>query len=222
MCRLLLVENSEGIDPNPFLARFREVCRDSLEYQGHGWGCAWLDTALRWRIYRSIDPVWDDPKADFPTTSVFLVHARSAFRDEGIVIENNMPFSDGRSVFLFNGELRGVRVRSEGRIGAEKIYNFIRRFDKGDLAAAAQKGVDIITGRTRYIRAMNFLLATSQAVQVCSWFGEYPEYFQMRRAQDGGTGIICSDPLPDVDLAWEKVPNRWLGTVPLMQATGKS
>ena len=44
MCRLLLVENPAGIDPNPFLARFRQVCRDSLEYQGHGW---WLRLAGR-------------------------------------------------------------------------------------------------------------------------------------------------------------------------------
>ena len=42
----------------------------------------------------------------------------------------------------------------------------------------------------------------------------------MRRTQDGATGIICSDPLPGVDLTWERVPNQWLGTVPLNQVTG--
>ena len=145
MCRLLLVESPVRTNPNVYLESFRRVCRNSREYQGHGWGCAWLGPDSTWQLYHAIHPVWEDPKADFPLTGLFLAHARSAFRDEGIAIENNMPFTDGRSVFLFNGELQGVRVRSEGRIGAEKIYRYILRFDQGDLFAAMQKGVGIIT-----------------------------------------------------------------------------
>ena len=148
MCRLLLVENPSGIDPNPILEQFRAVCKNSREYQGHGWGSAWLDEHGQWRFHHSIDPIWEDPMDDFPHTRLFLVHARSAFRDEGIVVENNMPFTDGASVFLYNGELRGVRIKAEGRIGAEKIYNFIRRFDMGDLSEAVKKGVGIIDRRT--------------------------------------------------------------------------
>ncbi len=218
MCRLLLVENPRGINPNPFLRSFRDVCKNSREYQGHGWGCAWLDTERQWRLYHCIDPIWDDPKADFPETPLFLVHARSAFRDEGIEIENNMPFTDGESVFLFNGELRGVRIKAEGRIGAEKIYNFIRRFDHGDLGAAVDRGVEIIDKRTRYIRAMNFFLATPDAVHLCSWFGEDPNYFQVHRAQTGETHLICSDPLPAVDADWQPLPNHRTEMIPLLPA----
>lgn len=214
MCRLLLVENPAGIDPNPFLAQFRAICRDSREYQGHGWGCAWLDDNREWRMYHCIDPIWEDPRLDFPDTRLFLVHARSAFRDEGIVVENNMPFSDGESVFLFNGELRGVRIKAEGRIGAEKIYHYIRRFDQAGLGPAVRKGVDIIARRTRYIRAMNFFLATPDAVQVCSWFGEDPDYFRMHSARDGGTTLICSDPLPTPD-NWRPLDNHHITTLPL-------
>jgi len=36
-----------------------------------------------------------------------VAHARSAFEDKDIVVENNMPFTDGERVFIFNGELRG-------------------------------------------------------------------------------------------------------------------
>jgi len=208
VCRLLLVENPKGIDPNPFLSSFRQVCENSEEYQGHGWGCAWLNADNSWQLYHSIEPIWQHDKSDFPDTVLFLVHARSAFRDEGIRVENNMPFSDGASVFLFNGELQGVRIKADGRIGAEKIYNFIRRFDHGDLGAATRKGVEIIDKRTRYIRAMNFFLASPNAIQVCSWFGENPDYFQMRSATLADTRIICSDPLPGYTDAWDTIPNH--------------
>ena len=152
---------------------------------------------------------------DFPHTRLFLVHARSAFRDEGIVVENNMPFTDGASVFLFNGELRGVRIKAEGRIGAEKIYNFIRRFAMGDLSEAVKKGVGIIDRRTRYIRAMNFFLATSDRVEICSWFSEDPEYFQMHRTTSGDSQMVCSVPLPAIAASWKPVPNHWTGSISL-------
>ena len=208
MCRLLLVDNPAGIDPNPFLEKFRTICRASREYQGHGWGCAWLDEQRQWRFHHSIDPVWEDPRADFPHTPLFLAHARSAFRDEGIAIENNMPFSDGESVFLFNGELRGVRIKAHGRIGAEKIYNFVRRFNQGDLGAAVRKGVAIIDKRTRYIRAMNFFLATPETVHICSWFGEDPAYFQMLEAHEDETTVVCSAALPWHAAVWRPLDNR--------------
>ena len=46
---------------------------------------------------------------------------------KGIKIENNMPFTGGNYVYVFNGELRGVRIKEKGRIGAEKIFNYINR-----------------------------------------------------------------------------------------------
>ena len=124
-----------------------------------------------------------------------------------------MPFSDGHSVFLFNGELRGVKIKADGRIGAEKIFNYIRRFDRGDMKAATSKAVEIIDKRTRYIRAMNFFLAQPDQVHVCSWFGEDPEYFQMRSSTLGATRVICSDPLPEFGGAWDKIPNRTIETL---------
>ena len=215
VCRLLLVESPKGIDPNPLLEKFAEMCQNSREFQGHGWGCSWLDQNREWKIYHHLDPVWQRPRQSFPETRLFLVHARSAFRDEGIVIENNMPFSDGTTVFLFNGELRGVRVKAPGRIGAEKIYNYIRRFDHGDLAEATVKAVDIINKRSRYIRAMNFFIARPDAVQICSWFNEDPDYFQLRKATDGDTRIICSAPLPDFAPSWDTIENKSFETIPI-------
>ncbi len=208
MCRLLLVDARQPVNPNNFLQPFRQVCQSSREFQGHGWGCAWLDANNHWQQYHNIAPIWEDPKADFPDTTLFLVHARSAFRDEGIAIENNMPFSDGNSVFLLNGELRGVRIKADGRIGAEKIYNFIRRFEKDGLATAVRKGANIIDKRSRYISAMNFFVATPEAVEICSWFSEDPKYFQLHQSTSDRLRLVCSAPLPGIEADWATIPNQ--------------
>ncbi|MFT5111072.1 MAG: putative glutamine amidotransferase [Parasphingorhabdus sp.] len=218
MCRLLLVRNVEAMSPLPYLKAFQQVARDSNEYQGHGWGCCWLDSQNNWQFHHTIRPVWEDDRDDFPDTRLFLAHARSAFRDEGIQVENNMPFTDGHRVFLFNGELRGVKVKAEGRIGAEKLFNYVKRFDKGDFAAAVNKGVEVIKKRSQYIRAMNFFVADSDRIQICSEFNEHPEYFQMQQTYFGQTQVICSKAFSmDQHSSWQPIDNHSTFDFPVNQ-----
>jgi len=205
MCRLLTVHAKEAFEIQPHLENFAYISRHSKEYQGHGWGCAYKDEKGRWRIYRNINPVWEDDFTPFPATTVLVAHARSAFEDRDIVVENNMPFFDGRTVFIFNGELRGVKIRSEGRIGAEKIFNFIKRFDKGETLPALTKAVGIIKKRTAHIRGMNIILVNDEGIHVSSFFSEDEEYFTMHyREGDGLT--ICSDPYPSEE-GWRSIAN---------------
>jgi predicted glutamine amidotransferase len=211
MCRLLWVTSPEPFDPTPRLRSFAEVCRNSREYQGHGWGCAAWDGS-RWSLYRNIRPVWEDEWPAFPAVTRLLAHARSAFRDEGIAVENNMPFSDGRTVFAFNGELHGVRLRSEGRIGAEKIYNLIRGFDRGDRFEALRRAVGVIEKRSRYVRAMNIVLADGERAWASSLFSESPDYFTLHRKSENGVRTICSEPFPG-EAGWEPLDNRFMGEV---------
>ena len=210
MCRILFARADSAFSIPDLLAPFAEMARNSREFQGHGWGCAWRE-GNNWRQYHNIQPIWEDDFDGFGETPLLLVHARSAFRDEGIVVDNNMPFSDGRSVFIFNGELRGVRIQSEGRIGAEKIYNYIRRFDKGDLCAATARATDIISKRSAYVRAMNIILSDGEQSCVSSSFGEDPDYFQLYRKQAPGLELVCSQPLDDT--GWQPIDNHT--TIPL-------
>jgi len=161
----------------------------------------------KWHHYRNINPIWDCDFSDFGETKLLLVHARSAFRDEGIAIENNMPFSDGESVFIFNGELRGVKIKSEGRIGAEKIYNYVRRMDKGDKQAALAKAVSIIEKRTSYIRAMNIIFSDGEKSVVSSAYSESPDYFQMHQSKRHGMTRVCSKPFPG-ETDWQLIENN--------------
>jgi glutamine amidotransferase len=194
MCRILYARAEADFAISELLAPFAELSRHSSEFQGHGWGCAWREGGS-WR------------QSQFGSTRLLLVHARSAFRDEGIVVENNMPFSDGESVFIFNGELRGVRIRSEGRIGAEKIYNYIRRFDKGDKCAATAKAVDIIKKRSTYVRAMNLILSDGAQSCLSTNYSENTGYFQMHQKQDGGLHLVCSEPFAG-DRGWTRIENN--------------
>ncbi len=190
----------------PHLGKFADIARNSKEYQGHGWGCSYRDESGLWRFYKNINPVWEDDLSRFGATTLLVAHARSAFEDRDIVIENNMPFFDGRTVFVFNGELRGVQIREQGRIGAEKIFNFIRRFDREDTLKALEKAVGIIKKRTRYIRGLNIIMVNEGGVFVSSFFNEDEEYFTMRY-REGTELIICSEPYPS-GKKWQRIANN--------------
>ena len=123
------------------------------------------------------------------------------------MIENNMPFSDGDSVFIFNGELRGVRIKSEGRIGAEKIYNYIQRFDKGEKFAALDRAVGIIKKRSAYVRAMNIILCDGEQSCLSTCYGEDPEYFQMHQKKTEDMHLVCSQPFSG-ESGWVAIDNN--------------
>jgi glutamine amidotransferase len=207
MCRLLYVRSEDELSIADHLAPFAQIAKNSREYQGHGWGCAYLRNG-EWQFHKNIAPIWeDDAPARFGTTRVLVAHARSAFENRGIAIENNMPFNDDKYVFIFNGELRGVRLREEGRIGAEKIFNFIKRFDKGDLVSAVTRAFGIIEKRSAYVRAMNLVIADVEKAVAATLFNEDPDYFTLRLKKDDRKLMLCSEPFPG-ESGWTDTPNR--------------
>jgi len=157
-------------------------------------------------FYWNLKPIWEDNLDQFKKTTQLIAHARSAFRDEGIAIENNMPFHDDKYVYIFNGELQGVKIKEKGRIGAEKIFNYIKRFDKGDMLQALEKGISIIQKRTNYLRALNLIISDRNRVYLASLFNEDPEYFTMHY-KENGIFVICSEPYPNED-DWNKIENN--------------
>jgi glutamine amidotransferase len=206
VCRLLTVRSNKTFSIEPYLSKFADISRNSKEYQGHGWGCAYRDETAGWKFYKNINPVWKDDLSRFGKTALLVAHARSAFEDRDIVVENNMPFFDGRTVFVFNGELRGVKIRAEGRIGAEKIFNYIRRFDQGDTRIALIKAIDIIKKRTRSIRGMNIIMVNDEGIFVSSYFTQDDMYFTMRYRK-GRELVICSTAFPG-QKNWQSIANR--------------
>ncbi len=209
MCRLLFVQNKKEFGISEHLSNFSIIANSSREYQGHGWGCSYLVND-KWIHYKNINPIWEDDLEQFPNSKRLIVHARSAFEDKDIIIENNMPFNDDKYIFVFNGELRGVKIKADGRIGAEKIFNFIKRFDKDCMEKALPKGVEIVNKRTSYIRAMNIIIAEKDKVHYSSLYNEDEEYFQMHYKINDEELIICSEVYPN-ESGWSKINNNSSG-----------
>lgn len=210
MCRLLYVRSRVPFEIRPHLEKLAVIAKNSKEYQGHGWGCAYLENGA-WKIHKKVTPIWDEDLMEFGQTTVFLAHARSAFQDKDIGIQNNMPFHDNGYVFIFNGELRGVKINEKGRIGAEKIFNYIRRFDRGDMLAAMSKGINIIQKRTDYVRALNAIIADKQKAYVVSIFNEDPDYFTLRRKESDKL-MVSSEPYPG-ESDWQSIPNNTISEI---------
>jgi glutamine amidotransferase len=125
-----------------------------------------------------------------------MVHARSAFRNEGIDAENNMPFYRGDVSFVFNGELRGVRLRAPGRIGAEKLFHLILERDRGDFTRALVETDRLVRSRSRYVRAMNVAIADGAAIYAHCRFAERPDYFTLHY-RTGELSGVSSEPLDE-------------------------
>ena len=203
MCRIIAIKTEQPEDNNERLRLFSEMCKNSKEYQGHGWGLAWLERG-EWKEHHSIIPIWEDNLPTIPKTTRLLVHARSAFQNKDIILENTMPFTNTKKkrVFIFNGELRGVRINIEGRIGAEKIFNYIQKLSRENLLEGIKKAVPIIEKKSSYIRAMNMIIAEEERLYLSTIYNEQPEYFTMHKYEENEIIIVCSEPIDN---------KKWIG-----------
>lgn len=206
MCRLLLINSENEFDIAEYLHKFAELAKNSKEYQGDGWGICYYKKNVR-EFYHSQKPIWEDNLDLFGRSNLILVHARSAFNDALKPIEHNMPFLEDKYSFAFNGELRRVKLKVKGRIGAEKIFNFIKTFDKNGLLEAIKKSNKIIEKRTEYIRAMNYIILDSDNIYINSFYNEDTEYFSLQKKETGSSVIVCSEKFP-TESGWEPIMNK--------------
>jgi glutamine amidotransferase len=189
MCRILAITSSVPIDATPILGEFAARCRTSKEYQGHGWGVARATGDVAWQRYRSVRPIWEDERPRFEPARTWIVHARSAFRNEGIVVANNMPFLANDLAFAFNGELRGVRLQAPGDTGAARLLHLLGRFRAaadGNVLDALVRLDRVVSERSDYVRALNVVAADRDRVYVHSHYSEDAEYFTLHTAVGEG------------------------------------
>ena len=195
MCRFLMMRGEDSFETAPYLSSFRARCRASTEYQGHVWGASWRVDGV-WSRYRSLSPIWDDD-VEIPSKTEFLVlHARSAFRDIGIDVQNNMPFYHDKYTFVFNGELHGVRLRIPGRIGAEKIFNMILSNENRNLDEVLTQTTRLLLKKSRRVRAMNIAITDGVKIYASCCFDESPDYFTLHY-RSGRLVAVCSERLDD-------------------------
>lgn len=203
MCRLLCVKSETKFSVSLYLKQLAAISKNSKEYQGHGWGYAICDNS-KWKFYHNIKPIWEDELNINETGTILLAHARSAFENKEIKVENNMPFQNGNFVYIFNGELHGVRIKEEGRIGAEKIFNFFMRFDNGSMTNTLTTGLSQLEKRTKFLKACNMIVADSNQICVVSKFNAEPDYYTLHSKKETNRLIVCSGPFPD-EPGWTKM-----------------
>jgi predicted glutamine amidotransferase len=214
MCRILGLQADGPVDAVPWIEAFGRRCRDSQEFQGHGWGMSWQEDG-RWQRYRSIRPIWKD-RVELPSTRLVLVHARSAFRDEGIVVENNMPFLSGELAFAFNGELHGVRLSAPGATGAARLLHLLERFGTaaaGDTLAALARLDALVALRSDYVRALNIVVSDGRAFFINTSYSEDQDYFTLHTASvpsPHGLRMVSSETIStgEIEPQWVSIPNH--------------
>ncbi len=208
MCRFLLVKSKKTIDPVPFLRDFADMAKKSKafdgDWQGDGWGVSWLDDK-GWNRYRSLKPVWQDTAAfdRIHSTKLLMVHARSAsFPQHKHNIEFNQPYIENPYSFVFNGFLMGVRLSLPGKIGAEKIWNYLKTLllKKNPVDALEKTGL-LLKKNSRTVQALNIGLSDGKHLYALNYFTKHPQYYRLHRHKDSNLSVICSEPLELIELS---------------------
>ena len=204
MCRWLLKQSKIETSSHEILQRFADMAKKSKaldgDWQGDGWGVAWLDEQRVWRRYTSLAPVWEDGAAfaQVPATTILAIHARSAsFPHQKGVLDYNQPYIADDHVFVFNGLLKGVTLPDvPGRIGAEKIWSLVQRelVHVGPQEALEQVKATLLA-HSKEIVALNLGLATKDDIASLNQFSRHPEYYALHHWNEGETRFICSESL---------------------------
>lgn len=208
MCRFLMVQSEEKIDPKKYLQLFADMCESSVSPYGgrqqHGWGVAWLDENNKWKELKSLNPMWEDPEkfALVPKTTTIVVHTRRASDAIGIgEIVYNEPFFNGDYCFVFNGRVNGVSLKKPvpGTVGAQKIWFLLQEKLKTmspEKALAELK--TLMEENSSEIIALNTGIATKDSLTALCEYDQYKDYFALR-TKIGNVNIISSGDLKGLD-----------------------
>jgi predicted glutamine amidotransferase len=188
------------------LARqFAAMCKKSRtidgDWQGDGWGAAWLDDSRQWQEYKSLKPIWEDLANlnKLPASNHLMLHARSAsFAHQKGVLEYNQPYLNNNYGFVFNGLISGVKMPTPvaGKIGAQKIFNLILTTAAADPPTKALSAVhQLIKKHSQAIRGFNLGLSDKSKFYVLSDYAGNQEYFQLKSYNDNYLHLVCSEPI---------------------------
>ncbi len=208
MCRFILLASPEPCDMREFAAQFAQMCQRSNcldgDWQGDGWGLAWLDDNAAWQRHRSLEPIWTEPEAvqDIPLTRHLVMHARAAsFPHQKGRIGYNQPYVHGAHAFVFNGLIKGVKLprKVPGSIGAAKIWWLVR--EQLEQGASPQQALDhvyaLLAEHSRAIQGCNLGLSNGQDYAFYNGNPSGLEYYQLHQAQHDTLRMVCSEPFGD-------------------------
>ncbi|MBW2971260.1 hypothetical protein KY320_03810 [Candidatus Woesearchaeota archaeon] len=212
MCRFLIIIAEKQFDATSHLNSFAELCKNSEEFQGDGWGvCYPAPKQEGWKCHRSIKPIWQEQHLfdSLPATKILVAHARSSFQDRGPNIEFTQPFVNEKLVFVFNGEISGVKIRARGNNGAQKLFTLIQQNSSNGYKEALQILKRLIEDNSEHIKAMNVGLLHQNKIYVLCKYSERPNYFGLHYyngKDENEMQIVCSQPYGSYD--FKPIPNN--------------
>lgn len=209
MCRLLMAKSIRAVQPGLVLEKFADMAESSQapdgDWQGDGWGIAWLENNGVWRLKKSLRPIWKDREkfGYIPAVSRFLVHTRSAsFAAHKGKLAYNQPFMHAPYAFVFNGLLKGVAFTYPvpGEIGSQKIWSLLSSFLRKYPAEKSLLRLKLLLEKnSREIQALNIGLAGREKFYAYSCFSTHPEYYQLQFSPSSSLTMISSGKLEGYD-----------------------
>ncbi len=191
------------------IEQFALKCRNSWQYQGDGFGIAYFNEDKKLKILKSLKPIWaaSDLIQKIPYTDFVLVHARSAFGENTIGdLDNNQPFGDKDFLFAFNGNLQGMRLKMEGKIGSHKIYNFFKNKIKKNpnlsFETLMKQNTEYLCKKAKYVKSFNLIAVKGEEIYIHNQYGaqENANYFDMWVSQKDKNLIVSSERLDYYDM----------------------
>jgi len=208
MCRFLIVKSKNKINAVDLLSQFALICEKSIapdgERQKDGFGVAWKKNG-KWNIQKSLSPIWEGSNilSNIPETNLLVIHARgSGFGKDRGNIDFNEPFIDGEICFVFNGIIRGVRIRRklEGKIGSQKIFSLVKdELINNSLEAALNAVKKIILNNSQKIEGMNIGLIKDGEISVLCQYSDNKEYYSLQYHQDNNLTMVSSEAFGNYD-----------------------
>lgn len=209
MCRILMVRSNEKMSITTLLNDFAAMCKNSQEWQGDGWGVSWKLEDRSWKVEKSLKPIWEDKEKfdQIPQSNMFIVHARGAsFPSQKGDIGFNQPYVDDDLCFVFNGELYGVSIKAEGKIGAQKIFSLIKKYlDKDDPKKTLIMIQDLLINNSKGILGLNVGFVLDDNFYVSCYFGDdnKKDYYTVRYFENKTQTIICSEKISN--FPWKNI-----------------
>lgn len=189
MCRFLMFKSKKAVKPDRLLSDFAKMCKNNSVWQGDGFGVAWMLDDRSWMLDKSLKPVWEDGEKfkKIPATRLLVVHARGAsFSHQRGNIDFNQPYIDDSICFVFNGELYGVKLNAEGKIGAQKIFNLLKR-------TSLERVGNLLRKNSKKILGMNIGFIKGDSINVRCDYDEQKDYYTLRYYISDDLVMICSE-----------------------------
>ena len=199
---------------------------------GDGFGVGWYDGVRpEPAVYRRVNPAWNDRnlrELAAPVFSLFFAHIRAS---TGTAVQetNTHPFRHGRWLFMHNGLVREfARVRRdlvmaidpelfpamEGSADSEVLFLLALTFGLDDDAYGAierMAGFVEDVGEAHGVEhPLQMTVAASDGVRIIAAL--YPENERLRHLSDEARAVV-SEPLGDLEGAWNEVPESSIGMV---------